>query len=200
MVPASTEEPDLTVDRTRPSSTLLVLVDIQEGPMDELPSAQQVAIERAAKLLLQAAAELRAPVIATEQEPDELGRTIDPIRTLLADGGITPIEKLTFSACNEPAFVDKLKHSAADAAVVVGVEAHVCVFQTVRDLVARGLRVDVAVDGVGSRRAEFRDVGLGLCERAGAVLTTAETVLFDWLVQAGTDSFRKLAPLVRDDE
>jgi nicotinamidase-related amidase len=81
--------------------------------------------------------------------------------------------------------------------IVVGMEAHVCVYQTVRDLTARGVNVLVPVDAVVSRREEDRSAGIALCERAGAVPTTVETVVFDWLERAGTDEFRALSKLLR---
>ena len=116
---------------------------------------------------------------------------------LLRAASIEPIAKQTFSCCNEPRFISAFKETGADAAIVIGMETHVCVFQTVRDLCGRGVRVDVPIDGVCSRREDHRQTGLELCARAGAVRTTAETVLFDWMVQSGTDTFKKLAKLVR---
>ncbi len=140
---------------------------------------------------------LGAPVIATEQYPRGLGSTIAPIGEQLREAGIEPIEKVAFSACNEPRFLQALKASGADSAVVFGMETHICVFQTVRDLIARGMRVDVPIDGVASRREDHRQVGLNLCAKVGANITTSETILFDWLVQAGGASIKKLAKLVR---
>ena len=83
------------------------------------------------------------------------------------------------------------------AAIVIGVEAHVCVLQTVRDLCARGVQVLVPLDGVASRRDDHRAAGLDLCRAAGATVTTAESVVFDWLRRAGTDEFKKLSKLIR---
>ena len=187
----------MAVERTKPSTTAIVVVDVQDKLASAMPAERMSQVERAAQILIAAASELGAPVLCTEQYPKGLGPTVGPVRSALGDAGVTPIEKLTFSACAEPRFVQALKDTGADAAVVLGMETHVCVFQTVRDLCARGLRVDVPVDGVVSRRDDHRQVGLALCEKAGATLTTAETLLFDWLVQAGTDTFKKLSKLVR---
>ena len=162
-----------------------------------MPAEQLASLERAARILLAAAAELAAPVIVTEQYPKGLGPTIGSIATLLEGHEVNPIDKLTFSACKEPRFIQELKDCGADSAVVLGMETHICVFQTVRDLVARGLRVDVPFDGVASRREDHRQNGLELCRAAGANVTNAETLLFDWMVQSGTDTFKKLAKLVR---
>ena len=71
-------------------------------------------------------------------------------------------------------------------------ETHVCVFQTARELVRRGFVAHVVADAVASRQEENRAIGLGLCERAGAVVTATETVVFDWLERAGTDTFRAI--------
>jgi len=185
------------IERTKPSTTAIVIVDVQDKLATAMPPERMEQVERAARILIAAATELGAPLLCTEQYPKGLGPTIAPIRSALQASGVTPIEKLTFSGCAEPRFVQALKDTGADAAVVMGMETHVCVFQTVRDLSARGLRVDVPIDGVVSRRDDHREVGLELCRKAGATMTTAETLLFDWLVQAGTDTFKKLSRLVR---
>ncbi|MCC6521835.1 MAG: isochorismatase family protein [Polyangiaceae bacterium] len=183
--------------RVKPSRTVLVVVDIQERLAVAMPPEQLAAVERATRILLGAATELGAPVLATEQYPKGLGPTVPALRALLEPSGARPIEKLAFSACGEPRFASALDELTVEAAVVVGMETHVCVFQTVRDLVARGLEVSVPLDGVASRRDDHRTAGLRLCEKAGATVTTAETLLFDWLGQAGTDAFKKLSKLVR---
>ena len=90
-----------------------------------------------------------------------------------------------------------LESSGAQAAVVVGMESHVCVYQTVRDLVERGLDVHVPVDGVCSRRDDHRQAGIELCVRAGAVKTTTESIAFDWLRVAGSPEFKELSGLIR---
>jgi nicotinamidase-related amidase len=184
------------VERTRPSATAVIVLDVQEGPAKTISREQLAELERAATILLGAAAELGAPVIVTAQHAKVHGPLWPTIQQLVARTEHRVIDKLTFSACNEPAFVQELKSTGAETAIVLGLEAHVGVFQTARDLVARGLRVDVPVDGVVARRADHREVGLRLCEKAGATLTTAETILFDWVVQAETEIFRKLSPLV----
>ena len=78
-----------------------------------------------------------------------------------------------------------------------GMETHVCVYQTVRELCARGVRVHVPIDGVASRREDHRLTGIELCRAAGATITTMETVVFDWLRIAGTEPFKQLSKLIR---
>jgi nicotinamidase-related amidase len=185
------------IERTKPSTTAVLVVDVQDKLVATIPPEQMRELERATRILLGAAAELGAPVLATEQYPKGLGPTIEPIRGWLGQAGVTPVEKTTFSASKEPKFLEELRRHKVDAVIVLGMESHICVFQTVRDLVSAGLRVDVPIDGVASRREDHRATGLALCEKAGATLTTAETILFDWLVQSGTDTFRRLSRLVR---
>ena len=81
--------------------------------------------------------------------------------------------------------------------IVAGMEAHVCVFQTVRDLLRGGFAVFLPQDAVFSRTEENRQVGFRLAEKAGATLTSTETIVFDLLGVAGTPEFKELAPLIR---
>jgi nicotinamidase-related amidase len=137
------------------------------------------------------------PVIASEQYPKGLGPTVEPIAERLRAMGVEPIAKTTFDACAEPRLAQALSERSPRAVVVSGMETHICVFQTARELVRRGLEVHVAADAVASRREENRGLGLALCERAGAYLTPTETVIFDWLGRAGTDAFKAVSKLVR---
>jgi len=91
----------------------------------------------------------------------------------------------------------QLDEVAPKVVIVVGMETHVCVYQTVRDLIGRGFEVHVPIDAVVSRHDDDRTVGIALCERAGAIPTTTETIVFDWLGRAGTDAFRTISKLVR---
>lgn len=185
------------MQRLDPQRSLLLVIDVQERLAAAMPEAQLTQVMRAGTLLLEAARELGVSALATEQYPQGLGRTLAPLAERLAALGVTPHEKLTFSACDEPGFAAALGARGARSIVVVGMEAHVCVFQTVRELAARGLDVHVPIDGVASRRDDHRAQGLELCRSAGATLTTTETVVFDWLGRAGTDAFKRLSKLIR---
>src|SRR4051812_40926930 len=185
------------MQRLVPSSTLVAVIDVQDRLVSAMPPAAMEQLTRGVGLLLEAAQLLGAPVLATEQYPKGLGRTIAPLAEKLDAVGAPPIEKVDFSACGAPEFRAHLDKLSPAAVVVMGMEAHVCVFQTVRDLRARGLTVYVPLDAVVSRRDDHRETGLALCERAGAIRTTTETIVFDWLERAGTDSFRALSKLIR---
>lgn len=183
--------------RLQPDECAVLVIDVQEKLAAAMPATQMAELTRAATVLLEAARLLGARVIATEQYPTGLGPTIAPIAEHLARAGAAPIAKTTFSACDCPDFERAFARSGARSAVVLGMEAHVCVFQTVRELAARGVHVFVPIDGVASRRDDHRAAGLELCRSAGATLTTMETVVFDWLRSAGTEPFRQLSRLIR---
>ncbi|WP_437609327.1 isochorismatase family protein [Sorangium sp. So ce834] len=183
--------------RLDPRESAVIVVDVQERLAAAMPAPQMEALTRAATLLIEAARRLGAHVLATEQYPAGLGRTVAPLAEKLAQAGAPVIPKMEFSACDALEFERAFGERAPRTAVVVGMEAHVCVFQTVRELAARGVAVHVPLDGVASRRDDHRLAGLDLCRAAGATITTAETVVFDWLKVAGTDDFKHLSKLIR---
>ncbi|HMJ12257.1 MAG TPA: isochorismatase family protein [Polyangiaceae bacterium] len=185
------------MQRLRPSTTAVIVVDVQEKLAAAMPPAQLASLERSARILLEGARLLHAPVLVTEQYPKGLGRTLPAIAELLQTARAQSFEKLDFSSWDAAGFSDALTASGARAAVVIGMESHVCVYQTVRDLTAHGFQVHVPMDGVSSRQEDHREVGLKLCERAGAVRTTTESVVFDWLERAGSDEFKALSKLIR---
>lgn len=185
------------MQRLDPKQTAVVVVDVQDRLAAAMPAEQLERVKRSARILIEAAKALGAPVLATEQYPKGLGPTLPDVGEAL-DGASAPrFEKVEFSACDASGFAERLKATGARSAVVLGMETHVCVYQTVRDLVARGYEVHVPIDGVASRREDHREVGLALCEKAGATRTTTETVVFDWLAKASGDAFKQISKLVR---
>jgi len=183
--------------RLDPRETTVLVIDVQEKLAAAMSAAAIADVTRSATVLLEAAATFGARVIATEQYPQGLGRTLAPIADRLVSGSFPVIEKVEFSACDSRAFERAWSATRSKTAIVLGMEAHVCVFQTVRELTARGVSVLVPIDGVASRRDDHRAAGLELCRSAGALLTTMETIVFDWLQRAGTPEFKKISKLVR---
>jgi nicotinamidase-related amidase len=174
------------LDRDRAA---LVVVDVQEAFRPAVLDFEGVAAEVAT--LIQGARALDVPVVATEQYPKGLGKTVPEVAEHLA--GVEPIEKVCFSA----AAADGFDLGGRDQALVCGIESHVCVSQTAHDLLDRGIEVHVARDAVSSRTAENRDVGLHKMERAGAVITSVETALFELVGAAGSDEFKAVQALVK---
>ena len=178
-------------------TSVLVVVDVQEKLCAAMPEATMKTLIANSELLLDAAALLGVDVIASEQYPKGLGPTIEPLRSKLAAKQITPHAKMDFSACADLRFARALESLGKKAAIVIGMEAHVCVFQTVRDLVSRGYEVHVVADAVSSRTEENRIGGIKLCERAGAIANGTESILFDWLGRAGSPEFKEISKRIR---
>jgi nicotinamidase-related amidase len=185
------------MQRLVPSRSLVAVIDVQERLAAVMPEERMAGLLQKTLVLLAAAKLLAVPVVATEQYPKGLGPTVPALAEKLADVGAHRVEKMSFSALDVSELAVHVHDLGASAAIVVGMESHICVYQTVRDLVRRGLEVHVPVDAVVSRREEDRAAGIALCERAGAIPTTVEAVIFDWLERAGTDSFRAIAKLLR---
>ena len=183
--------------RLDPLETTILVIDVQEKLAAAMSPAAVADVTRAATVLLEAAATFSVRVIATEQYPQGLGRTLGPIAERCIAVSATMFEKVEFSACDNRAFERAWSTTRSKTAIVLGMEAHVCVFQTVRELTARGVSVLIPIDGVASRRDDHRLAGLELCRSAGALLTTMETIVFDWLQRAGTPEFKKISKLVR---
>lgn len=167
----------------------LVVVDVQEGFRKAIPDFDRVAAATAT--LVRGAALLEVPVLVTEQYPKGLGATTPAVAEALPEG-VRPLEKLVFAASE----ADGFELGGRDQVVICGIETHVCVNQTALDLLASGVEVQVAEDAVGSRFADTRRIGLARMERAGAVLTSVETALFELLGGAGSDEFKAVQKLI----
>jgi nicotinamidase-related amidase len=168
----------------------LVVVDVQEAFRKAIPPFAEVAA--AAGTLVEGAKEMGVPIHVTEQYPKGLGDTVPEVADRLPDG-VEPVEKMCFSAAEAEGF----DLAGRDQALVCGVEAHVCVNQTVLDLLERGVEVHVAGDAVGSRTKENWELGLHKVEQAGAVLTSVETALFELLRGADAPEFKAVQELVK---
>jgi nicotinamidase-related amidase len=185
------------MDRLLPDRSLLLVVDVQERLAVAMPEGAMAQLLKNTALLLDAAKVLGVPVVCSEQYPKGLGPTVPPLAEKLRDLGVTPLEKLAFGAADDPKVARAVADRAPGAVIVAGMETHVCVFQTVRDLAHAGYAVHVVGDAVCSRREAHVSMGLELCERAGAYVAPAETVVFDWLRKAGSDEFKALSRLMR---
>ena len=173
--------------------TALLVVDMQERL---LPSIRQGAVVTwNVRRLIDGARILGLEVAATEQYPKGLGPTAAVLAQRL---GEIP-SKLTFSCGECGGIFRRLAAGGRLKVLVVGVETHVCVQQTVLDLLADGFRVYVAVDAVGSRFEGDYRTALRRMEAAGATLTTTEAALFEWCEVAGTPEFKQISQLVREE-
>lgn len=175
---------------------MLLCVDIQQRLCAAMPKEGLGQLVRNASRLIEGAKTLGVPILVSEQYRRGLGTTISELAALLPTG--TPnLEKLEFSVWAAPELAAAIAASGRRQIVVMGMETHICVYQTVRDLSHIGYQVHVPHDAICSRDPENARVGLVLAERAGAVVTATETVLFDWLHRAGSPEFKAISALVR---
>jgi len=173
--------------------TVLLLVDVQEKLARAMYEKEALA-ENTVKLV-KGARILGLPILWTEQNPKGLGSTLPEVRELLADQ--EPVTKLSFSCCGEPRFMDQLQPLKRRQALIAGIESHVCVYQTVMDLVKMGYEVQVVADAVSSRTLENKALGLERCKELGASLTSTETALFELLRVAEGDQFKQMLKVVK---
>ena len=179
----------MSAERLDRDRTALVVVDVQEAFRKAVPGFDDVAA--ATGNLVRGFAEMGLPIVITQQYPQGLGETVPEVADHLPEG-VEPIDKVRFSAAE----ADGFDLNGRDQAVVCGVESHVCVNQTVLDLLGRGAQVQVATDAVASRTEANRDLGLRRAEDAGATLTSVEMALFELLGRAGTDEFKTVQKLI----
>ena len=169
---------------------VLMVIDIQERIMPPMKYGKQVI--KKTNILITIAEDLGIPVIFTEQYPEGLGKTVSEVN--IGPGAVT-FEKTTFSACTEEV-ISELNRLGRKKIIITGMETHVCVFQTARDLLALGYQVFVVEDAVCSRTKENYRNALSQMSLMGVVVTNTETVFFDLMKKAATPQFRKLSQLI----
>lgn len=186
-----------------PRRAALLVVDIQERLCAAMPADAVERVVRNAATLLEAARRLRLPVVVTEQYPRGLGPTVAPllaaIEAIAAQDPalLVRYEKLDFSAAATPEFAALWPRLGRDQWLLVGMETHVCVLQTARDLRRRGAAVHLVTDAVSSRtKANFR-VGMAQLRALGVVESSVETAVFELLGRAGGDDFKALSRLIK---
>lgn len=176
--------------------TVLVVIDVQEKLMPVIENADEVVanIER----LIRGCHILGVPTLITQQYTKGLGATVAPVRRALEESsGYNPIEKMDFSAGRCDAFAAQVSALDRRMVLLAGVETHVCVYQTGRDLLAKNLAVSVVGDAVSSRTTGNRDIALQRLLSDGAKITSTEMALFELTGISGTDEFRAISKLVR---
>ncbi len=169
---------------------VLMIIDIQERLVPAMNYRDQVI--RNTNILITTATKLAIPVIVTEQNPKGLGKTVPELNT----GTAMVFEKIIFCGCTTEV-LSTLNRLAGRKIIVVGMETHVCILQTVRSLLEHGYQVFVVGNAVCSRTKENYKNGLSQMMQMGSVVTNTETVFFDLLKQANTPEFRELLPLVK---
>ena len=183
----------MPVPRLELASTAILVVDIQEKLLPHMHNADDVV--RQSARLIDGAKALQLPVLVTEQYRRGLGVTVPELADRLT-GAVCNEEKLKFSACVEP-IRGRLADLGAQAVVVCGIEAHVCVLQTCLDLTDLGYLVAVAVDATGSRRRVDHETAVMRMVQAGVIPTTVESSLLELVHEAGGERFKAVLPIIK---
>ncbi|MDP7396351.1 MAG: hydrolase [Lentisphaeria bacterium] len=177
----------------QPENSVVVIVDVQ-GKLAGMMHDHESLFENLARLI-KGAQLLDLPVLWVEQNPAGLGRTVPQLAALLEPA--VPFEKMSFSCCGCKAFTEAVEALGRRQILVAGIETHVCVYQTVVDLLERGYHVEVVADAVSSRSSQNREIGLARMDRAGALMTTVEMALFESAGSAEHPAFRKLVGIIK---
>lgn len=169
----------------------LLIVDIQERLMSRMRFGSRI-IANAERLIL-VAKTLGIPIFATEQYPKGLGPTVSPLRELLP----IPHEKTSFHALGAEGLADAMRERGLTHVTLSGMETHVCIAQTALELMNQGYRVQVPADAVTSRDKFDWQFGLRRLENAGVVVSSSESVLFEWLEGSNHPDFRQVSQLIK---
>lgn len=178
-------------------SAVLVVIDIQERLVPAMPQEIYLRLRDTVEMLVSGAELLGVPVVTTEQYPKGIGHTVPELANACKS---TVIEKVSFGCCGEPNFLAVLKDLGRSQVIITGMEAHVCVYQTVLGLLEDGYHVHLVRDAICSRNKTDFLAGVDSAARSGAVVTTAETVLFQMLQKSTHEQFRAVSKLVKERE
>lgn len=173
---------------------VLLVIDIQERLVPAMPQGVYLRLRDTVGMLISGANLLGVPVVTTEQYPKGIGHTV-PELAAVCSGAV--VEKVSFGCCGEPKFLAALQETGRSQVVVTGMEAHVCIYQTVLGLLEDGYHVHLVRDAICSRFTPDYLIGIANASQAGAVVTTAETVLFQMLKESTHDQFRAVSKLIK---
>ncbi len=176
-----------------PQEVFLVVIDVQ-GKLAEIARDSE-SVRRNVVRLIEGAKLFDLPVVATEQVPEKLGETVPEVVRALGD--LPRLTKVTFSCFEDEGIRGAFAATGRKTALVCGIEAHVCVYQTVSDLLAHGYAVHVAKDAISSGAEGNREVAGDRMAAEGAILTSTEMALFEMQHDCRGERFRELSRLVR---
>lgn len=177
------------------ADTVLLIVDVQEKLLPLVPGGAR--LEWNVGRLIDASRILGIPYLLTEQYPQGLGPTTELLLKKVESE--SPVfEKTSFSCCGSEPFRQQLAQLKPANVFVTGMESHVCVQQTVLDLLSDGYRVLVGVDAVGARNAADHRLAIRRMETEGAVMTSTEAAIFEWCETSKRKEFKQIQKLVLD--
>ena len=182
--------PEMRIKRENSSA---LLIDIQEKLFPHMDEKEELL--RKCTILIDGLKVLGVPLVITEQYPRGLGSTVEALSILVEQDPV--IEKIAFSCCDEPAVMQTAALQKNRTVIIFGIEAHVCVLQTVIDLQETGYTAVVIEDCISSRNPRDKSVAVERMRTEGALISSCESILFELARVAGTDEFKAISRLVK---
>ncbi|MBI2873818.1 MAG: hydrolase [Firmicutes bacterium] len=182
------------IARLKRRQAVLAVIDIQEKLLPHMWEPQKLVANSVR--LVSAASVLGIPVLVSEQYPKGLG-TMPPELSAVLPPDAFRLEKLEFSAQAVDAFAAELARKGRRQVILCGMEAHVCIIQTVLDLLAAGYHTFIAADAVSAHTTLDRDLAFERARGAGAILSTTDSIILELVGKAGTPEFKATAPLIK---
>lgn len=177
----------------RAENACLMIVDVQQRLLSAMDSPRSVL--SGCSLMMKAAGVLDVPIVVTEQYPEGLGPTVEPLAELADDDAF--FSKVHFSSAKNTAIRGKMETLKPDQIVIAGIEAHVCVLQSALGFMELGYQCFVVADATSSRSPANHAAAMTRMREAGVEIVTSEMIVFEWLEKAGTDEFRELSRLLK---
>ena len=174
-------------------STVLVIIDVQ-GKLAQIMHDRDTLFKNL-HILVSGVKLLNIPIIWMEQVPDKLGSTIPEIKDVLIDQ--KPIIKDVFSCMKNEEFNNQIKRINPNDIILAGIESHICVYQTAKDLLEKKYNVHIVADAISSRISENKELGIERMLLEGAMKTSVEMLLFEIQGEAKGDRFRQISKLVK---
>lgn len=173
--------------------TAAVIIDIQERLYPHIH--KHVELARNVVILIRGLQILQIPILVTEQYRKGLGSTIPSVSEVIEK--FEPVEKIAFSCCDESRFLRALNLHNKKYVIIAGIEAHVCVLQTVMDLIDNGYHPVLVEDCISSRKENDKKVAVERMRQEGAIVTTYESLLLELCRVAGNETFKKISGLIK---
>lgn len=183
-----------TMRHLKKEDCLLMVVDIQERLLPSIHDHERVS--RQSVKLIEGAKILGVPIVWTEQYKKGLGESTPEIREAIGTAA-KPLEKLSFGCLSDEGIAAEVRRQNRKAVILCGIETHICVMQTAFSALDRGLTVALAEDAVSSRRPADHETGVARMRAAGVVPATVEMLFMEWMQVAGTDTFKRILPLLK---
>jgi len=172
---------------------ILLLVDIQKSMLDLCVDHDRIVFKVGA--LIETAELFGIPVLFSVHNADKLGPVLPELTNKIS--GTKILDKLEFNCFENPEIARAIDRTRRRTLLLAGIEGHVCIFHTGLGALRLGYRVHVAGDAVTSRSAFDKETGMRRLDRAGAVISSTEMIIFELLNRAGTREFRSLLPLLK---